>query len=341
MTGKISIESLSYLKAPIRITSNTIEKEIGKDNFKRFGLEIGFMKKVTGIKERRYWEPSTQIHEKAAEVSELAIKEAGINKDEIGCIINASVFHDYLEPTLAVMIHDKLGLSPKCLNFDISNACAGFASAIEVISALLKSKSIKYGLIVAAESSRRLHDLTIMRLRKDYSTIDDFENEFAALTLGSGAAAMILCREEDSKTTHRINGIITKCDSKWNMLTYGKTYDQLICNSREMLTRSIDVLEDIKVDIIEKFQWHLKEHIPDFIVPHQISKVHAAFFEDYAKEIPKERMLYTYEKLGNIGPASWPITMAIGEKEHDFTNKKIGVCSIGSGFNAYAIDITW
>ena len=341
MSQRISIEALSYLKAPIKMTSNQLERQIGEKSYKRFGIEIGLLKQLSGVKERRYWKIGDQIHEKAAEVASMAIKEAGISNSDVGCLINASVSHDYLEPTLAVMIHNELGLSSSCLNFDIGNACTGFATAIQAMEGLLLSRKIKYGVIVAAESSRRLHDLTVMRLAKDSSTFEDFKNEFASLTLGSGAVAMVLCREEDSKTSHRINGILNACDSRWNMLTYGKTYDQLICNAHEMLVKSKDVLEDIKEKIKSNWKWHEKDNMPDFIIPHQVSKVHEVYFNQYASEIPSERIIYIYKKLGNIGPAAWPIALYLGDKEHDFTGKHIGIASIGSGFNVCALDITW
>ena len=51
-----------------------------------------------------------------------ALEAAGISKDKVGVLISTSVCKDYIEPSVASLVHGQLELSSTCLNFDIAKA---------------------------------------------------------------------------------------------------------------------------------------------------------------------------------------------------------------------------
>jgi 3-oxoacyl-[acyl-carrier-protein] synthase-3 len=89
-------------------------------------------------------------------------------------------------------VHGALGLSADCQNFDVSNACLGFLTGMDIAARMIEHGDTDYALIVDGESSNDLVDATIDRLNRPDTTADQFRAELASLTLGSGAAAMVL-----------------------------------------------------------------------------------------------------------------------------------------------------
>src|SRR3712207_8774914 len=47
-------------------------------------------------------------------VARRLIEEAGVDPQEIGCMVNTSVWRDYIEPSTACIVHGNLGLPPSC-----------------------------------------------------------------------------------------------------------------------------------------------------------------------------------------------------------------------------------
>lgn len=227
--SKIVIDGMEYVEAPEILTSLEIENRMA-DNLERFGLNPGFIEAMSGIRERRIWEPGKLVWDAAILSAEKLLQRLDIDRSEIGCLINPSVSRDYIEPTITIMVHNALGLGERCFNLDVNNACMGFTSAVDIISNMLKLKQIKYGLIVNAESSRDVIDITTRRLAHPEIAIEDFIPEFASLTLGSGSVSMLLCREEDARfDNHVIEETMVAVDSRYGMLCYG---DHSRCDAR-------------------------------------------------------------------------------------------------------------
>src|SRR5690625_5614303 len=61
-----------------------------------------------------------------------------------------------------------------------------------------------YALIVGAEDVEKVQRGTIDRLNSKTSTRDDFNNQFASLTLGSGAAAAVIGPADEHPEGHRL-----------------------------------------------------------------------------------------------------------------------------------------
>ena len=57
---------------------------------------------------------------------------------------------------------------------------------------MIDAGQIEYALIVDGEGTRHIHEVTLDRLCRPDATREDVLEQFATLTLGSGAAAMVL-----------------------------------------------------------------------------------------------------------------------------------------------------
>src|SRR5690625_6251922 len=92
--------------------------------------------------------------------------KAGIMRDQVGLLINASVSRQHLEPAVSTSIHHALGMPSSCMNFDITNACLGFVNAMTMAAGMIDAGQTKYALIVGAEDVEKVQRGTIDRDRK-------------------------------------------------------------------------------------------------------------------------------------------------------------------------------
>ena len=335
--NNVSIVSVAHVDAPIRISSAQIGEKL-KPLLGPMGLRPDLIETLTGIKARRWWEEGVQPSEAATMAAAKAIENSGLDKAELGIIINTSVSKDYIEPSIASLVHGNLGLSPNCMNFDIGNACLAFMNAIEIIGYMIEREQIQYGLIVDGESSRFAVLETIKRLTSPGCTEQVFRDNFATLTLGSGSAAMVLARSDLAPDGHKVVGGVTMAASQHNRLCLGLP-DEMVTDASALLVAGIELAERT----FEKGTRHLgwgPDPMDEYIV-HQVSAIHT---EKMARKlgIDPDKIFRTYPEFGNIGPAAVPITLSKSlEAGRIHKGTRIGLWGIGSGLNCTMMEVVW
>lgn len=327
-----SVLSLATTDAPIEVTSAWIDEQLA-ETYKACGVRPGLLENVVGIESRRWWPEGTTFDEVAADAGCLAIKNAGIKAEDVDVLISTSVCKHHLEPSLASSVHHRLGLSPSAMNFDLANACLGFINAIWLASQLIDSGQVRYVLIVDGEGSRHTQEETIRRLQQPGTTAEDIYAEFASLTLGSGAVAAVLGPADEGG--HRIIGGVSRAATQHHELCVG-TLDKMTTDTRGLLENGIELAVDCFVDAEQHDQW-LNEI--DWYILHQVSKVHTDKVCEHLG-IDTAKVPVTYPKLGNVGPAAIPITIA--NNQHLFSKDDRILCmGIGSGLNVSFVELQW
>jgi acyl-CoA:acyl-CoA alkyltransferase len=180
-----SVVSVAAVDAPIVVPSSQFD-EVLAATYERLGLRAGLLEEVAGIVERRWWPEAVSFADAAAMAGEQAIEAAGVDRSRIGVLIDTSVCRAHLEPSAAVDVHHQLGLPSSCLNFDLANACLGFVNAMHLAATMIDSGQIELALVVDGEGSRHTQEVTLARLAREETTVEDVFAEFASLTLGSG-----------------------------------------------------------------------------------------------------------------------------------------------------------
>jgi 3-oxoacyl-[acyl-carrier-protein] synthase-3 len=327
-----SLLSLGSIDAPIEVTSAWIDEQLAH-TYKACGLRPGTLESLAGIMSRRWWPEGTRFDQVAADAGRIAIKNAGIDASDIDVLISTSVCKHHLEPSLASSVHHQLGLSPSAMNFDLANACLGFVNAMWLASQLIDSGQVRYVLIVDGEGSRHTQEETIRRLQLAGTTAQDVYSEFASLTLGSGAVAAVLGPADQGG--HRIIGGVSKAATQHHELCIG-TLDKMTTDTRGLLESGIELAVDCFVGAQQHNEWL---HEIDWYILHQVSKVHTDMVCQHLG-INTEKVPVSYPTLGNVGPASIPITLA--KYQHLFsTDDRILCMGIGSGLNVSFIELQW
>ena len=334
----LAIESVQYELPPHPVTSNELEDRLN-GAMTRLRLPPRPIEALTGIAERRFWDRGSKLHEIATRVARRAIAAAGILPGRVGVLINTSVCKDYLEPSMASLVHGDLGLSSDCINFDVANACLGFMNGIEIAGRMIEAGQADYALLVDGESASEIVDATIERLASPETTARDFWDNFATLTLGSASVAMVLAHKRLSRTTHRVNGSVTLADTSNNRLCLG-TAERMVTETTRLLKAGVALARrtwDVAVRLIPLW---LESSIDHYIC-HQVGQSHMLAVCQ-ALGIDPRKCFLSYPKHGNVGPAAVPLTLALAEEAGRIREgDHVALMGIGSGLNVAMMSVTW
>ena len=328
-----AVLSVAVADAPIIVTSDEIDSQLAQ-TYARVGLRPGMLESLAGITERRWWPEDVSFADAAAMAGAKALAEAGIDPGRVGLLIDTSVCRDHLEPSAAVDVHEQLGLSTSCINFDLANACLGFLNGMQLAATMIDADQVEYALIVDGEGSRQTQQRTIARLQETTATRDDVLDNFATLTLGSGGAAMVLGRASSHPEGHRVVGGVGRAATQHNTLCIGDL-DGMRTDSRALLEAGVQLAIDTWADASEHFDW---TDLNSYVI-HQVSKVHTAAITS-AIGVDPARTPVTFPVRGNIGPASVPFTLAHFADGFE-PGDRVACMGIGSGLNSAILEIVW
>jgi 3-oxoacyl-[acyl-carrier-protein] synthase-3 len=333
----VAIAGLAHIDAPRRLSSDEINARL-KPTLDRLGIKTDVLQDVAGIHARRLWDEGMQASDAATLAGVKALADAGIDAAEVGLLVNTSVRGDYLEPSTASIVSGNLGLGDECQNFDVANACLAFLNGMDIASRMIERGEIDYALVVDGETADLAYEKTLERMMRADSTEADFRNELATLTLGSGAAAMVLARAELAPGAPRYRGGVTRAATQWNKLCRGNL-DGMITDTRTLLIEGIKLAQKTFVVAKQKLGWVVEE-MDEFVV-HQVSKVHTAAFTK-AMGIDQKKVLTIFGEHGNIGPASVPIVLSkLREMGRLKKGNRIALLGIGSGLNCSMAEVVW
>mgnify|MGYP001129738987 CR=1 FL=1 len=328
-----AILSVVAVDAPEVVTSEHFDERLAP-TLQRLGVRAGMLQQLAGIEERRWWPEDVSFTDAAAQAGGLALAEAGIAPEQIGLLIDTSVCRARLEPSAAVSVHHELGLPTSCLNFDLSNACLGFVNGMQMAAMMIDSGQIDYALIVDGEGSRTVQERTLARLQSESTTVAELFSDFATLTLGSGAAGMVMGPADRHPEGHAFVGGVGRAATEHNGLCQGDM-ERMVTDSNGLLLAGLDVAEAAWKDAEADFDWDDVQHY----VMHQVSTVHCGAMIQRLGLDP-ELVPLTFPTRGNIGPAAIPITLAMHQDKIERGDRVI-LLGMGSGINAAAAEIRW
>ena len=333
----VAIAGLAHIDAPRRLSTDEINLRL-KPTLDRLGIKADVLKDIAGIEARHLWDEGVQASDAATLAGVKALADAGIDPDKVGLLVNTSVSRDFLEPSTASIVSGNLGLPDTCQNFDVANACLAFLNGMDIASRMIERGEIEYALVVDGETANLAYEKTLERMTRADATEADFKSEMATLTLGSGAAAMVLARAELAPGAPRYKGGVTRAATEWNKLCRGNL-DGMITDTRMLLVEGVKLAQKTFEVARQKLGWAAGE-LDEFVV-HQVSKVHTAAFTK-AMGIDPRKVLTIFGEHGNIGPASVPIVLSkLREMGRLKKGSRVALLGIGSGLNCSMAEVVW
>ena len=343
---KVRIEGFQAHLPENTLTSEQVE-DLLEPAYSRIKLPKGRLELFTGIKERRYWPLEKKPSQAAAEAGQKLIDRLNIDKEDIDLVIHCSVCRDFLEPATASVVHNLLGLKKQALNFDISNACLGVITGMQVAADMIEAGSIKKALLVSGEIGYPLLRQTIDHLNSQEDlNRQNFKPHFASLTIGSCASAVILSNEDSASVdSHKLLTINSYANTSDNDLCQGghnndATSGPLMqTDSEALLVAGVETAKGAWQPFLDEINW-TREEI-DKCCTHQVGIAHSRLlFESLGLTMDLD--FPTFEFLGNCGSASLPATTALAaEAQHFQKGHKVALLGIGSGINCSLCAIEW
>lgn len=341
--SQVCLHTIGYELPPRVISSEQIEERLSQ-LYERLRLPPGRLELMSGIKERRLWPQGTRPSEAATLAGQRVIERAGLDPQDIECLIFTSVSRDMMEPATASFVHEKLGLSPSALIFDISNACLGFLDGMVMLANMIELGQVASGLIVSGETAEDLLESTLLALESDTSlTRKGIKPAFASLTIGSGAVALYMRRTKNNEDRPRLVHGAWRANTAHSDLCHGGQRGGntvlMATNSEELLHRGVETALATWERFSGKSGWRAGDI--DRFFCHQVGSAHAKLlFEKLG--LPPEKNFETLQILGNVGSVSAPITMAMAMEQGVFHSGQRGaLLGIGSGINCMMLGVEW
>lgn len=332
----VVISSLAHVDAPHVVTSADMEEQLAPA-MAQLQIRPGMLTQLAGIEERRVWDVGTRPSAPAAEAGERAIEASGIDRSSIGILVNTSVSRDYLEPSTASIVHGALGLPVDAMNFDLGNACLGFINGMNLVSTMIEHGEIDHGIVVNAESSRFVVESTMERILKDRDPTV-FREQFATLTLGSGAVSAVLSRRGSTDSDHRYFGGLSRAATEHAMLCTGDAHE-MRTDTSTLLQAGLELGRLTWKEAVDCYGWDPAAF--DLYAIHQVSAVHTRAVCD-TLGLDVARVPLTFPKFGNIGPASVPLVVSKAAADGRLrSGNRVMLMGIGSGINAAAAEVVW
>ena len=166
----------------------------------------------SGITTRRFAEPDETVQMMSVSASRDALAAAGLEPEDIDCVIVATVSHLMQTPAVAATIADELGCTPAAA-FDISAACAGFCYALSLASDMVRVGTSTHTLVIGVE---RLSDIT------------NPDDRSTAFIFADGAGAVVVGPSD----TPRIGPVVWGSDGgKSGFITQTQSWDDVFASA--------------------------------------------------------------------------------------------------------------
>ncbi|HPH66593.1 MAG TPA: beta-ketoacyl-ACP synthase 3 [Kofleriaceae bacterium] len=276
----------------------------------------------SGIRSRRYVPNDGTVGSSDLGVlaAQAAIADAGINANEIDCIIFGTLSPDIHFPGNGVFLQKKLGINGNnCACFDIRQQCSAFIYGLQMADAFIRAGVYKRVLWVGAE----VHSHAM-----DYST----RGRDVMVLFGDGASAMVLGPQETDDAKAGVMYTAAYADGSGAMDLHHKIFEiknapymTLDTSNREqnsLIYPQMDgkrvflnavrgmVMSTQKALEVTGMTW---DQI-NWFVPHQANLRINEKVAEVAK-IPTDKVLNTIEWYGNTTAATVPLTIDYWRKQ--------------------------
>lgn len=355
---RVHVEHIGYELAPVVVTSDEIEERLAPV-YRALRIQPGQLEHITGIAERRYWEPGFPVSRGAAVAAQKALSASAVPADAIETLIYGAVCREHFEPATACHVAaamQSLGIeiSPRAHLYDVSNACLGVLSGMLDVANRIELGQIRAGMVVSCETAREINDIAIARMLEQ-PTMERFKESIATMTGGAAAVAVILSDGSfsgsgDGGPRRRLRGGVVEAAPEHHMLCRwgieAESPDPDAAYRQFATTDAAAVLEHGVALGARTWEAFLAQMAwtPDDVdrtICHQVGAGHREVMLRTMGVSP-ENDFVSYEYLGNTGTTALPLAAALAE-ERGFLSagQRVGLLGIGSGLNCMMLGVDW
>ena len=342
--SRVYLDSIGYELPPVIVTSHELEVRL-RPVYQALRMPEGQLEALTGIHERRWWEPGYPVSQGATVAARKALEMSNLRPQDLEVLIYAAVCREQFEPATACKVAAALGAQPDVV-FDLSNACLGVLNGIVEIANRIELGQVRAGMVVSCETAREINDVMIETMLKKRN-METFKTSLATLTGGSGAVAVVVTDGSfDKNQRRRLLGGTTQAAPQYHALCRWGIDTMLSAAQQFMSTDSVSVLKyGVELGLrtwdgfLHRIGW--ASDMVDKIICHQVGASHRDLILK-TLGISPHKEYSTYSFLGNMGTVSLPLTAALAEeREFLLPGDRVGFLGIGSGLNCLMLGVDW
>jgi 3-oxoacyl-[acyl-carrier-protein] synthase-3 len=250
----------------------------------------------TGIRARHFAPAGTAASDLALVACERALAAAGRAPNDIDLIVLATSTPDFIFPSTATMLQDKLGITNGAAAFDLQAVCSGFIYALTVAEKFIRSGSHKRALVVGAEV---------------FSRILDWQDRGTCVLFGDGAGAIVLEASETPgiyATALHADGRHRDILSVAGHLSGGQPMGDpfLRMDGQAVFKFAVKVLAEVAEEVLAAAGMTADQ--VDWLVPHQ-ANIRIMQATSKRLRLPAEKCIVTVDHHGNTSAASVPLAL--------------------------------
>lgn len=278
----------------------------------------------TGIRTRHLAEAGGTSSALALEASRRALAAAEIQAADLDLIIVATSTPDYIFPSTACLLQEKLG-NHHAMSFDVQAVCSGFVYALNVADKFIRSGSHKKALVVGAEV---------------FSRILDWEDRATCVLFGDGAGAVVLEASETPgilATAAHADGSFSGILSVPGNVSGGRVVGDpfLRMDGQAVFKFAVRALADVANECCEAAG--IASSDIDWLIPHQAN---IRIIESTGKKLglTMDKVVVTVDRHGNTSAASIPLALDAAIRDGRVQRgQRIMLEGVGGGFTWGAV----
>lgn len=296
------IKAISYYLPDQVIDNKTLSEEFPEWTEEK-------IEKKLGIKYRHITREDETAADLAVQAAERLFTEYEIDRNMVDYCIFCTESPDYILPTTACLIQDRLGLSTHIGVLDINLGCSGYIASLSVAKGLIFAGIAKNILLLTAETySKYMHprdkgNRTIFGDGASASIVstEGFAKigEFCFGTDGKGAENLIV-KTGGARQRHPLN------DLSFDDFGNPHSSDYIYMNGPAILNYTLERIPEVTADILQKNGLNLDDI--DLHVFHQANK-YIAGLQRRKLKVSEEKYYCCYEDGGNTVSSTIPIAL--------------------------------
>lgn len=273
----------------------------------------------TGIRQRYIADAGQSSSDLGAEAARAALAAAGLQAVDIDLIIVATSTPDFIFPSTACLIQDKIG-AKGCPAFDVQAVCSGFVYALTIADKFIKSGSTRNALVIGAEVFSRILNWN------DRTTAVLFGDGAGAVVLSAGSKPGILATALHADGAH--SGMLSVPGNVSRGEIVGSPFLQM--DGQAVFKFAVRVLDEVGREALAACS--LAPSDVDWLIPHQAN---VRILEATAKRLGIEaaRVITTVDRHANTSAASVPLALDCGVRDGRIrSGQKLLLEGVGGGF---------
>ena len=295
------------------------------------------VKLVTGIHEVRRSPRRQTASDLGYAAAERLLTEKGINREEIGAIVNVTEFPDYVAPSTAFVLHKRLGLPQSCIAFDVNLGCTGYVYGLHIACSLLQAMQQRYVLLVVGDVPKN-NDFS-GRENPDHSYLMMFGDAGTATLLEKtpnsvGIKTELYADGTDFKMLYTLGGA-RNVDAPHEVTRWSDDIDRSLYDSYMDGMGVFSFSTTVAPKLIKNFLQEEGKTPSDYdgFILHQANKMIVERVAKLAK-LPLEKVPLSMTHYGNTNCSTVPVTVIDQLGCSDETEpKQLFLCGFGVGLS--------